>query len=88
MFGLNLPAYGASRAPATEVDARLAAQPWHQLHLRGCHSPVVNSNVMNLTLLLALTLSESTKLHPSFQPCFIPLRKGCVKDVVGTRLIR
>lgn len=53
----------------------------------GCRSPVVNSNVMNLTL-LALTLSESTKLHQSFRRCFIPLKKGCVKDAVGTRLIR
>lgn len=42
---------------------------------------------MNLTLLLALTLSESTKLHQSFQRRFIPLKKGRVKDAVGTRLI-
>lgn len=87
-FGLNLPTYGPSRAPAAEAGAWSAAQSRHRLRLHGCRSPVVNSSVMNLTLLHALTVPESTKLHQSFWRCFIPLKKGCVKDVVGTRLIR
>lgn len=55
-FGPNPLACGASlwnRSPAR-------AQPQLQLHPHcGC-SPVLNSRVMNLTLLLLLTLSEST----------------------------
>jgi len=49
MFGLNLPAFGASRVPAAEAGAWPAAQPRHRPRLRGCRSPVVISDVMDLT---------------------------------------